>query len=305
MSEDRYIELSHAQWIVSTLEELCKLALVEDVGLTSDKAADRLQQELDYYRHLRIEEHSVGDIFHRFCMSLANRDRLWNLIYGNRFGELDSKYGSILAQYEPEAVVLKYQNQVDRLLSDFLEARQLPPDRSEYQRTSPRGQFRLYTRGILAGAKFFAEFKDGMAFKRSLHEWLTGPEKAAQLPYHFHNLGFPGFGPALASDFLKEIGIKEFGKPDRWVYRCMKAAGWVTDASSEADVQRVFWELWRILGDSYPPVVTDKLMFLVGSGSFVMVEPMYSCRSRYEAFEEAMNDKSHDVGDQRQKERVK
>jgi hypothetical protein len=283
-----HIQSDHAQTVIRTLEELCESALVEDHGLIGRDAALRVQKELDYYRELRLEEHSAKDIFRRLCMSLANRDRLWNLIYGNRFDELNLAFGVILADYEPRNILKKYQNQVDKLLSDLLEARQLPPDRTRHQQTNPRSQFRLYTRGILAAAEFFSDFNDGVEFRRSIEEWLTGPEKAAELPYHFYNLGIPGFGPALASDFLKEIGIKEFGKPDRWVYRCMQTVGWVNDESTEADVQRVFWELWSILGADYPPVITDKLMFLVGSGAFVMVDPVYYCLSRFKTFEQRL-----------------
>lgn len=279
------INPAFAKKVICRLEDLCKLALIEDAGLTADQAAIRLYQELDYYRGLKLEEHSIADVFRRFCMSLANRDRLWNLIYGARFDELDLRYGSILAEYEPTVIVSEFQNQEDRLLSDLLKARQLSADKTQHQRTNPRSQFRLYAKGILAGAEFFSCYPNGLSFKESIADWLIGPTKASELPYHFRSLGIPGFGPALASDFLKEVGVKEYGKPDRWVKRCMEATGWISDGASEADIQMVFWDLWEMLGTAYPPVVCDKLMFLVGSGSFVMVNPTYLCASRFEAFD--------------------
>lgn len=62
------------------------------------------------------------------------------------------------------------------------------------------------------------------------------------------------------------------------------AAGWLGSHSNDATVHKVFWKVWEILGDDYPPVITDKLMFLVGAGKFVMCEPNYKCESRYEKF---------------------
>ena len=98
--------------------------------------------------------------------------------------------------------------------------------------------------------------------------------------------GSNGFGPALAADFLKELGVKELGKPDLWVRRILTAAGLAPPDASEVQVQRVFWKMWDALGDDYPPIIIDKLMFLVGSGRFEMVAPMHLCRSRFPEFQE-------------------
>lgn len=50
-------------------------------------------------------------------------------------------------------------------------------------------------------------------------------------------------------------------------------------------VQRAFWRIWQVLGDDYQPFIIDKFMFLVGSGRFKMVAPMYICRSTFALFE--------------------
>lgn len=67
----------------------------------------------------------------------------------------------------------------------------------------------------------------------------------------------------------------------------MAAAGWIDDESASAFlVQRAFWRTWEALGDDYPPVVIDKLMYIVGTGRFDMVEPDYACSTRMPRFVE-------------------
>ena len=50
--------------------------------------------------------------------------------------------------------------------------------------------------------------------------------------------------------------------------------------------QRAFWRAWEALGDDYPPVVIDMLMYMVGTGRFDMGEPVYACSTRMARFVE-------------------
>lgn len=105
------------------------------------------------------------------------------------------------------------------------------------------------------------------------------------LPEYFASLDIPGFGSALSADFLKELGVRQLGKPDLWVRRAMAAAGWINEESAPAFlVQRAFWDAWEALGDDYPPVIIDKLMYIVGTGRFDMVEPVHACSGRMPLF---------------------
>jgi hypothetical protein len=116
-------------------------------------------------------------------------------------------------------------------------------------------------------------------------KWSADPDMAQMLPQYFEVQGIPGFGAALAGDFLKEMGVQWLGKPDTWVRKIMAAAGWITDEQvTDFAVQRKFWEASEAVGASYPPIIIDKLMYLVGSGEFVMVAPEYKCSSRFQSF---------------------
>jgi 3-methyladenine DNA glycosylase Tag len=272
---------------VALLEESCCGSLVRDFGLTPDAARNRLNAELDYYRALNLESRTLKDIFCRFCSSLANRRGMANLVFGSskEFEKNQKAYATVLSDFDPETVVKQYGDKLEQLLADLVSARRLDPKQSERQLTEPRAQFRIFAKGILAGARYFSQYEDGTAFARFVRTWTGDADMTAMLPEHLAAQGIPGFGSALAADFLKALGVKELGKPDIWVKRCLAVAGIVPETASAVQVQRAFWKMWHVLGENYPPFIIDKFMFLVGSGRFEMVTPMYLCRSCFAEFE--------------------
>lgn len=274
--------------VVSILEELCDEALMGDIGLSRANARQRLNEELAYYRNLDLASHSLTDIFSRFCLSLANRAGMFNLVFGGsaQCARFQSAYRAVLFDFDPKKIVANYSGAWQRLLEDLLKARGFTGQQASRQLNEPRALFQSYARGVIAGAEFFAQYAAGAAFAADMRKWLTDADHAVQLPAHLAAQGIPGFGPALAADFLKELGVKELGKPDLWVRRILTAAGLAPPDASEVQVQRVFWKMWDALGDDYPPIIIDKLMFLVGSGRFEMVAPMHLCRSRFPEFQE-------------------
>jgi hypothetical protein len=277
---------------VGALEQLCQLALVEDCGLSQDQATQRLDSELAYYRNLDLARLSMSQVFERFAVSLSNRQSLYTLVFGGdrNFGVTMERYRSVLHGWCPREIVKDYGVDDERLLRAILGARQLRPEQAEWQMTRQRSQLRRYAKGLLAGALYFSRFDQPYEFAEFIGKWLHDPDMAAMLPQYFAALGLDGFGAALAADFLKEIGVKQLGKPDVWVYRCMEAAGWIRTGASEFDVQRAFWKAAEVLGPDYPSVIIDKLMFLMGAGRYVMVEPQYKCKSRFEEFRRQVGD---------------
>jgi hypothetical protein len=273
-----------AQRIVCLLERLLTRALVEDFGLTEEVAAERLRRELAYYRDLRLEDHSLNQVFGRSVLSLANRKMLYNVLLGGPelCEAVFSAYQELLFDFDPARVFAAYQARRELLLARLVQARGLQGAQAERQLTHPRSLFRLYTRGIVAGAACFAQFADGADFARMVRGQIAaGREAAIGLPCKFR---FPGLSYALAADLLKEVGVREVGKPDVHVRRCLAAIGWAGQYASDLAVQEVFWNAWQVLGDGYPPVTLDKLFFLVGSGRFEMVAPAYKCRPRFAEF---------------------
>ena len=284
------IQLASARRAITILERLCRQSLMETVGCSEPDANARLEAELGYYRRLRLDTLSMKDVFRRYCISLANRSPLFSLVFEN-MEQCDARivaYSEVFCDYSPRDLVAKYRGCEEELLSRLIEKRGLTPQQAKRQRDAPRAMLPTYLQGLLAGAEYFARFEDGCEFARFVGKWLVDPDLVAMLPQYFQALGFPGFGAALAADFLKEMGVRELGKPDRWVRRCMATAGWIEEDCSDFRVQRVFWKLWKLLGDEYPPSILDKLMYLVGTGNFVMVVPQYECKPQYPTFEQAI-----------------
>ena len=284
----------HVKEVIAQLEQLCELALVQDNSLSADAARNRLQLELSYYRNLELESHSLSDVYKRFCTSLANRAGMFKLVFGGsgRFSELQGAYAQVLCDFEAKEITRVYGKDHVRLLAALVKARGLNPDQAARQLNQPTALFQIYAKGALSGAEYFAKFASITDFANNIRSWLTDADRASLLPQHLASQSIPGFGSALAADFLKEIGVKELCKPDRWVQRCLAAARFVPESASYESIQRAFWEMWRILGKNYPPVIIDKLMFLVGSGRFEMAEPTFNCRPRFSEFEDFLSRQS-------------
>ena len=276
--------------VIRLLEETCVAALQTDHALNSDAAKRRLNGELDYYRRLCLEQHSLRNVFRRYCVSLANRRNVMNLVFGasNERAAVQLAYASILCGYNPAKITRHYSGRSDKLLRRMIKARGLSRPQAHRHLTNNRSQFRLYAKGVLAGAEYFGRYKNGRCFAKFVQQWLSDPDITAMLPEYFQALDLPGFGAALAADFLKELGVQELGKPDIWVKRCLHAAGWTAAKPSAFAVQRLLWAIWRKAGSNYPPIIVDKLMYLVGSGKYAMVEPQYRCRSRFKEFTKAI-----------------
>jgi hypothetical protein len=236
----------------------------------------------------------LEDIFQRFCISLANRNgRVFNLVFGRRceFEDRLIAYRDVLCQYSPAQICREYGGRPRQLLLSLLDVRGFTDEQKSSQLRPCRGRdqplFQKYADGVLQGAAYFCRFTTKGCFQNFVEDWLKDPDRCIVLPSYFESLGIPGFRYALAADFLKEIGVKELGKPDQWVRNIMVAAHWIRGLNvPDVVVQRAFRDASESLSPEYPPVVIDKLMYLVGAGNFGMVEPAYRCRSRFEIFQE-------------------
>jgi hypothetical protein len=247
-------------------------------GLLEPEATARLQAELDYYHTLRFEHHTIPDLFQRVITSLANRQHLWNVVFGgwNGFEETIEAYRLLLFGFQPRSVVNCYAQDLDSLVRDLVGARKLPPAKAQRQRNNPRASLRTFGRGVLQAAHHFAAYDSTDEFVAQVRERIrAGRDAVANLPYEFR---FTGFSYALAADFLKEVGVIQLGKPDVHVRRTLAELGWCRGSAAPEEVRRCLWDLWGLLGEGHEPSIIDKLVFLAGSGRFEMVMPAYRCR---------------------------
>ena len=266
---------------------------MEDLGWSQDDANKRVMGELDYFRNLKVTDLDMTTIFRRFCTSLGNSGFRQGAILGGR-DQIEStldQFKEPLCGFHPNRIKETYDKDYDSL------GEELRPIRiallSDEKTASPKlsNILKSYSRGVLDGAEYFSRFESVEQLSEFLSLWLKAPEIAHMLPVHLGGMIY-GMGDALAADFLKEIGVTQLAKPDRWVRRFVAHIGEATEDAPGATIQRAVWMLHEQAGPEYPPSVIDKLMYMVGSGQYVAVAPhlpYLTCNSRFDEFTKRYN----------------
>jgi len=201
--------MSQVRRTVDILEGLSCSALIEDYLITTRAARDRLAAELDYYRRLRIEDYSISEIFERYCLSIANRQQMFQVLLGGQaqFDQTLARYRTELADFHPARVLERFSKDPTEPARRLAAIRGLDRKSLSWQLNNPRSSFNQYVRGIFSGAKFFSQFEDGHAFKKFIAKWLVDPDLTAMLPEFLHKLGLEGLGPGTRQ-------ARQVGHPD-------------------------------------------------------------------------------------------
>ena len=171
--------------VVRRLEALACEALVEDCKLAPRDARERLEAELDHYRRLDIHAHHLSAVFRRFCVSLGNRGRTRNVLFGGRSAADWDRFTPVLCGHEPARLLESYRESESLCRALLTQRPELAGAKRERQLTHPRSAFRQYAAGLLAGARYFAEFQDGREFAAFIEPWLAHADMAQMLPEYF------------------------------------------------------------------------------------------------------------------------
>ncbi len=167
----------------------------------------------------------------------------------------------VLCDFDPAAVVDKYDTDADKLLEDIV--RQLQPN-GEIRRTR-RSIWPQYCRSALSGARFFAQFGSSDAFYEWADSFNRQDEWCAALPLLLDK-EVRGLGFALACDFLKELGYVNFAKPDVHLSDIFKKLSLCDSSAEDYGVFKAIIRVARHCG--VPPYEVDKMFWLTGSGFF-------------------------------------
>jgi len=125
------------------------------------------------------------------------------------------------------------------------------------------------------------EFYNSIATKIGVDFWAnitanwdtyaTSPwQVAEEIAYRYQPVpqsdrkGIYGMGTVLVCDFLKEIGVDCYGKPDTQVRGVFGKIGLIGKHHQERDTFRLFWHIASATG--YPPVAVDKILWMAASG---------------------------------------
>jgi hypothetical protein len=207
----------------------------------------------------RLEVTTLSEAYRRLLESAQNRNMAAGVI-GRAIGRIDN-LGPILFHFNPKRVVSVYQGDSDRVMQEIV--KRLKPKKAF--RTTRRSIWPLFCKTIISGATFLSQFHeihDFYAWCRCLYrDMRSRPALPLILSLEIDGIGFP-----LACDFLKEIGFRQFAKPDVHIKTIFKGLGLVEKAAHDYSVYKA---IVRVAGNNgISPYQVDKVFWLVGSGNF-------------------------------------
>lgn len=206
---------------------------------------------------------SINEIYAGILFSAQNVREKKNTISGAISGF--DNLSIITDDFSPQYVLDTYAN-AHSVFSKVMKT--LKPTGNINQATN--GTWPKYCRTIYTAAQFMARFSDGDDFYTWANRMYEDERCMDALPllleHEIHGVGY-----ALACDFLKEKGFIHYGKPDTHVINILSKVGLCPENADMRTFQNEIREIARVTGESAYHV--DKILWLLGSGDFYMVEP--------------------------------
>lgn len=209
-------------------------------------------------KHLQQESRfdNILDAHHRLIESLSNRNMMASVI---GFKKREKGMRSILFGYNPHRIIANYKD-ADELLGKFKNEFNLQNIQSK------RSLWRKFAEGIISGSNFMASFRDKEDFDRFIKTFAHNKYTKAALPMLLSK-EIRGFGFALACDFLKELGYRDYPKPDVYLIKIFHGLG-LSKSTEPYEVYKSIIEMAEVVGeDAY---TVDKIFWLIGSGKFYL-----------------------------------
>ena len=199
----------------------------------------------------------ISDANRRLIETLQNRNMMPKVI---NFKDNEKEMKKILFGYDPTKILSAYKN-ADELLEKF---------RGKFDLQNEQGKqnlWRQFSEGIISGSKFMASFNNKGDFDSFVKTFALNKYTKAALPMLLGK-EIKGFGFALACDFLKELGYRDYPKPDVHLIKIFNSLG-LTSSNKPYEVYKSIIEMSEVVGkDAY---TVDKIFWLIGSGYFYLV----------------------------------
>ena len=212
-------------------------------------------------KHLTLwqssKKNTKQDIYKSFLNHAKNRQSMPNTI-----GDIE-KLSDILFSFNPKKVSDTYSSHID-LLEKIISLKINTPTPIDI--TNPKSHWVVFSKSIISSAKFLTNFKSPVAFHDFIESFYCNAHSRLALPLLLKE-EIDGFGFALACDFLKENGYNGFVKPDTHLNDICRAAG-ITASLTDFGVFKDVISYCE--GKNIIPYEFDKLIWLVGSGSFYL-----------------------------------
>lgn len=198
----------------------------------------------------------LSDANCRLFITLTNRNMMTSVI---GFNKRKMEMQSILFKYKPQEILATYKN-ADELLEKF---------KGQFNLQNVGGKrnlWRQFSKGIISGSTFMASFRDKDDFDSFIKTFTRNKYTKAALPMLLSK-EIQGFGFALACDFLKELGYRDYPKPDVHLIRIFYNLG-MSKTSEPYEVYKSIVEMAEIVGeDAY---TVDKILWLISSGRWYL-----------------------------------
>ena len=211
-------------------------------------------------KHLEHESKfdTMEDATKRLIISLQNRNMMASVI---NFKGREALFASILCGYNARTILKKYPGP-GRLFEVF---------KKKFDIRNARSKGNLwwkFSEGIVSGSQFLASFKNKDEFDRFIKNFALNKFTKAALPMLLGQ-EIKGFGFALACDFLKELGYRDYPKPDVHLIEIFSELG-LCQTRDPYEVYKAMIEMSETVGeDAY---TVDKIFWLISSGRFYLTD---------------------------------
>ncbi len=211
-------------------------------------------------RHLECEAkfENIFDVNRRLVDSLYNRNMMASVI---GFDKKRKEMEKILFGYDPNKILSAYKNE-NELLEVFRKTFSLNNINGK------RSLWRKFAEGIISGSRFISSFKDKEEFNIFINNFALNKYTKAALPMLLSK-EIKGFGFALACDFIKELGYRDYPKPDVHLIKIFRDLD-LSDSDEPYEVYKAIVEMAETVDeDAY---TVDKIFWLISSGRFYLVD---------------------------------
>ncbi len=200
---------------------------------------------------------NILDAHRRLIESLSNRNMMASVI---GFDKKEKEMKLILFKYDPNKILVAYKN-ADELSGIFKNKFNLQNIQSK------RSLWHIFSEGIISGSNFMASFKDKDDFNDFIKTFGRNKYTKAALPMLLSK-EIKGFGFALACDFLKELGYRDYPKPDVHLIKIFYDLGLSTSTEPYEVYKSIVEMAETVREDAY---TVDKIFWLISSGRFYLV----------------------------------
>jgi len=207
------------------------------------------------------EYDNLNNIFKKLTESSRNYQSMPNTINYTKNKDIIDK---ILCEYDYKKILKKYN--VDLLYEEFKN------NITFNNNTSKKNNWYKWTSSIIDSAEFISQFETIDDFKNYINCFSYNELTKLALPFSI-SIEIKGIGYAIACDFLKEIGLEEYCKPDTHIIDVLSKVGFFTKnennlLKTQCDAFKTCVKLAKEA--EVTPYRLDKIIWLICTGEYYM-----------------------------------